>query len=66
MKKIYAITVSVFILIVASIIFQFLKSYFSTLQLSGAMLFITETIKILPLIFGVLLVKFSWKRILND
>ena len=63
MKKVYAITISVIIVLLVSIIFQYLKVYFTSLEPTGAMIFILESIKIIPLILGVLLIKYSWKRL---
>jgi len=66
MKKLYAITISIAIILISSIIFQYLKIYFASLEPTGASIFILESIKIIPLIIGVLLIKYSWKKILNS
>ena len=63
MKKFYAISVVIAILILSSIVFQLLKDYFISLEATGSVVFIFETIKIIPLILGVLLSKYSWKKI---
>ena len=63
MKKIYAISVAIAIIIISSTIFQFLKITFTNDEYSSSTLFILETIKIVPLILGVLLIKYSWKKI---
>ena len=63
MKKIYAISVTIAIIIISSTIFQFLKVTFTNDDYSSSTLFILETIKIVPLILGVLLIKYSWKKI---
>lgn len=63
MKKIYAISVAIAIIIISSTIFQFLKITFTNDDYSSSTLFILETIKIVPLILGVLLIKYSWKKI---
>ena len=63
MKKFYAISVVIAILILSSIVFQLLKDYFLSLEATGSVVFIFETIKIIPLILGVLLSKYSWKKI---
>ncbi len=66
MKKIYAITVAAFIVIVVSLLFQFLKEYFASFEATGAVVFVFETIKIIPLILGVLLIKYSWNKITTN
>jgi len=65
MNKIIAISVAVFIIFTASLIFQYLKHYFAQFELEGSLYFIAESIKVVPLILGVLGVKYSWKKINN-
>ncbi|MEA3513773.1 MAG: hypothetical protein U9R37_09250 [Campylobacterota bacterium] len=66
MNKFYAILTALAIVVIASMLFQILKYYFNTLEPTGFMFFILETIKIVPLILGVLLIKYSWKKINNN